>query len=332
MKTVTELEAYFNSDLAPSVEKVERKRKSIITKLVVVAILTVVFCAAATFVWSHFNQEIETGVPIGWLILGYLIFIVGGAVLWLEISRNKGFYYDFKTLIIEQVMQTIHPSFRYKAHKFIPIQQFVESHLFETLPNKKYEGDDYVQGQLDNGAKLEFSEIVAHYRKRDIPEDEKTKKKAEKVMFKGLFFVAETNLKHKGHTVITPRKVDLRKAKFRDNVKLDVMHNPPPDFQGIFHVFTDNQDAAKELFNPQLVQRLVRFQQAHDGNFMVSFIRKKLYVGITHEKDLFEPNLWKTLKDFDAIRDYFKDLRQAVTILENIQAQEENEKKSQLAS
>ncbi|MFW5659084.1 MAG: hypothetical protein ACOCZ8_03785, partial [Bacteroidota bacterium] len=159
MKTTQELKDYFHNELADDVSKVERKRRLVVMQLIGVSILIAAGIVTTVILHLQFTEIIDAG----WLILGIMLSIILGGVMMYEVSRNRGFYYKFKNLIIDRIITCIDPSFVYKSHKFIPVNRFVESHLFQALPTKKYRGDDYVRGRIGDTA-VEFSELVAPYR------------------------------------------------------------------------------------------------------------------------------------------------------------------------
>jgi len=311
MRSLEELKIFFTTDLKDSIKKVEAKRLATVWKMIMVLILTL-----GLSIFAGYYILIKADMSIGWLVLALLVILTSGTMAAVEISRNRGFYYDFKNLIIEQIMQFIHPSFHYNPRKFIPIKKFVESHLFRRLPNKSYKGDDYVVGHLDNQVKLEFSEVVAKYKK----EDAKTTSGVEDlVMFKGLFFVATLPVNHDGHTVIVPRNVDMTEANFRDNVKLHPMNAAPVEILDQFNVFTSNDEASRQLLSKEVVQDILDAKAKRKGDSIhISFVGQNVFIGVEHGKDLFEPKLWGTLNNFEVIREYADDLTQAITIVDAV--------------
>lgn len=317
MKTAEDLRFFFDTELKKSLQKVESKRKAILTRVTVVIILTLAAIGFTVWFFNYLNDQRVNGTPardpfeLGWLILFILVELVGGFVLSSELMRNKGFYYDFKNLIIEQIMQFIHPSFHYKPHKSIALPRFVESHMFRHLPNKSYKGDDYVSGDLGSIGKLEFSEIEAR-RKGD---DKKSEEEGN-IVFKGLFFVAETHNTYKGYTAIVPKSVDLTQATYPDRVKMNRMNSAPQTLQSKFNVFTSDEEGANEVLTNALISRLIKSEQSDGVQLMVSFHGHRIFVGVAHPKDLFEPKLTKSLMDFEVIKEFFDELAGAISVVE----------------
>jgi hypothetical protein len=231
-----------------------------------------------------------------------------------EIRRNKGFYYDFKNLIIERIVQFVHPSFVYKAHRSIPVNRFVESHLFQHLPSKKYFGDDYVSGTLSNGTKIEFSEVVANYIEKGGNEKGKSKP-----LFKGLFFIATLkDLKFSSTAMIVPKGTDLTKSHFSKKMPLLKVGLQSKQFDSHFDLYSDSAENKNHVVTKDLLQDLTDFEEQTKSQIMVSFAGNNVYVGITFEKDLFEPQLFHSLLDFSVIKEYYEVLYNAISIIERI--------------
>jgi hypothetical protein len=320
MKSAEDFKAFYEAELKIHLRKVESRRRALVTKILIVGILSVLISiGGSVFYWMH-NEPLPDNERwnYGWLALGVLVVLTGGFVLMAEMSRNRSFYDRFKMLIIEEIMKFIHPSFQYKAHKFVPINRFVESHMFKFLPNKRYEGDDFCSGTLGSLGKLEFSEIEA--RRKPAAGEKISKKDDGLVVFKGLYFVAEVENTFPGYTVIVPSGTDLTNSQFPDNVKLHpYTNNVPAELSQYFRVFTDMDSTSREVLTPKIVKLMVDFQKTHPHvQLSASFHNHKIYVGVAHEKDLFEPKLFHSLLDFNVIKTFFDDLYSAITIVETL--------------
>ena len=66
------------------------------------------------------------------------------------------------------------------------------------------------------------------------------------------------------------------------------------------------------------MSRIKEFKNKHRNNIYISFVDSKMYLGISHTKDLFEPVYLKSLTRFDVVRDYFDDLVLAAGIVEDM--------------
>lgn len=306
MKTTKELKSYFDNELADDVGQVERKRKWLIFQLVLVGLFIIAGCAISIMV-HLLNPEV---IDVGWVILGFMLSFVGGGVMIYEISRNRSFYYKFKNLIIDRIISFIDDSMVYKSHKHIPVNRFVESHLFKFLPTKKYKGDDYVRGKVGDDVALEFSEIVAPYRDKDTNKVN--------TLFKGLFFIAERQTPFPSATIVVPAGTDLTAAHWSKTMKVERINTGDTNFEKHFWLFSDSTQDTNKIMTQNLRDVLVQFVEKSDNGIRCSFIGHRIYVGITFDKDLFEPKLFKSLKDFSIIEEYYDVLYRALTIIDRI--------------
>ncbi len=309
MKTVDQLKDYFNNDLMPEVLQVEGKRKGIVLRVVLLGIGLVAILVLGTLVLSS-NPDLNTW---GWKIL-YLLTVGGlGFIVYREILNNRDFYNDFKTNVIEKIVKFIDPSFTYISHKYIQPTQLVESKLFNHLP-KKYKGDDYATGVLGRNTKVEFSEVVARHRHRldDNSKGDWT------ITFKGLFFVAHVEKTFSGQTFVIPAGHGVETLMAGSGAPPSQVPTGNGDFDNVFTVFSTNPAEAKTLVSPEVQKHLVQFRSHRNNDVRFSFIGSKINVAVFHEKDLFEPEIFKTLVDFSIIEEYYDDLYQAISVVESI--------------
>jgi hypothetical protein len=314
MKSVENLRSYFQNELAADIDKVDKQRKMILTRLVATIIVFVAVIVLVTYSSLNFFAQ----YAYGWAVLFDLVIAVVGVIMINELQKNRDFYTDFKNLIIERIIQFINSSFVYRPAKYIPLKKFNESHLFPKPPNKKYKGDDYVSGSLGEKCKLEFSELYAT-RKEQKDDSGSTE---QRTLFKGLFFVANVSSKFNGQAVIVPAEADFSNAEFIDKSQLEKLETGPASHSDNFAVYTNNTDEAQNLFTRELIHQLEDFRQRHQNDIRVSFIGNKIYVAISHDKDLFEPKLMKSLKDFDVIQEYYDDLYEAIVIVQLLSPQD----------
>jgi hypothetical protein len=190
------------------------------------------------------------------------------------------------------------------------------SQIFKTTPNR-YKGDDYVFGKIGQ-TQIEFCELNA------LHETRSGKHKTVTIIFKGLFFIADFNKDFSSQTVVLP---DLAEKAFGFlGQKLQAMNFSrgqlvkleDPEFEQEFVVYSNNQIDARYILSLSLMERIVDFKKKTGKDISLSFIGSKLFVAIPYNKPLFEPNIFKTLLNFDSIREYFDDLQLAVEIVEDM--------------
>jgi hypothetical protein len=64
--------------------------------------------------------------------------------------------------------------------------------------------------------------------------------------------------------------------------------------------------------------RLVDFRKKAQRKVYVSLVDTRIYVAIATTKDLFEPRLFRTMVNFNPIREYFEDLQLMLSIVDEL--------------
>jgi catechol 2,3-dioxygenase-like lactoylglutathione lyase family enzyme len=309
MKTVEELKQYFDTTLQPDLIDVENSRRAIVTKVFSIGILMAIILVALCYF------IIVTELHTGFIILFCILIPTLTAIFIRDTMANRDFYTRFKMRVIDKIVKFIDPSFRYNSSRYIETHEFLESKLFSQLP-KRYKGDDFAEGKIDNNILLHFSELNVEY---------KTAQPNQKVkyhtLFKGLFFIAQpdnsiNNKLVQAETIIIPLSENSGLNTQGNKITID-----NPDFNKVFQVYGTNEAETKAIIDADLQKLLLEYKATTASNIYCSFIRGKVYIGITHIKDLFEPKIFQTLINFDIIKEYYDDLIKAITIVQKINKQ-----------
>ncbi|HBY20405.1 MAG: hypothetical protein A2Y24_06625 [Clostridiales bacterium GWE2_32_10] len=311
MKTLEEFRDYFETQIVQSIEPLENQRIKVLKKTTVVLVVMVII-PIAILVFG--NQELlrVDGEPLLQLTFFYVA-ICGAILYWMK----KSYVSDFKDKIIEKIVGFFDDSFIYKKNSCISDNIFNCCEIFDTTPNK-YSGDDYVSGVIvdqeyldklgqKKGTKIEFSEIKAE------KESGTGKHRTVHTIFKGLFFMADYNKNFSGITRVLP---DYKKRWLfagKDRVMLE-----DPEFERLFEVYSTDQIEARYILTPSLMDRLKSFKQKTGRPVYASFVNNKIYVAIEYARNLFEPDIFKTLYDFAPMQQYFEDLQFAISIVEEL--------------
>jgi len=96
-------------------------------------------------------------------------------------------------------------------------------------------------------------------------------------------------------------------------IKLD-----DPEFEKYFVVYSNDQVGARYILSTSLMKRIVDFKKSSNRNIYLSFVGSMVFVGISYSRSLFEPRIFRTLLDFEPIREYFEDLRLAIGIVDDL--------------
>jgi len=309
MKTVDELKVFYKEHLLNDLILLENERIKIVRKLMYIGFAVAgVLMVISLLLISKFGFEVP-----------FILFpFITGVVIIVIVYRFTvtGYVMDFKMLIIEKIVRFIDENLTYNRTRHIPKSVFMSSQIFKTEPNR-YEGDDYVTGTVGS-TKIEFSELDAKY------ESGSGKNRNVKIIFKGLFFIADFNKHFICQTVVLPDSAQkilgrlgqkLQSFNFnRDQlVKLE-----DPEFEKNFVVYSNSQIDARYILSTSLMKRIVDFKKKNNKNIHLSFVGSKVYVAISYIKNLFEPRVFQTLLSFEPIQQYFEDLSLAVGIVEDL--------------
>lgn len=305
MKTITEFEEYFNKSLKTDLENLDKRRKRIVKRFLI-SLFAIFIPSLAIFILAGFYP----GIAISVLAFVLLFFF------WV---RDKLFYNDFKQQVVNRIVYFISPDLTYEPKSRITLSEFVTSRIFLTSVDR-YNGDDLVYGRIGK-TDFRFSEFKAEY--KTVTTDSKGKRRTQwHTIFKGLFFIADFNKEFSGSTVVLPnilgKRFDFLKKVLGATRREKLVKLEDPEFTKQFNVYSDDQVKARYILSTSLMTRIKDFRRKHKNSIYLSFVDSKMYLGISHKKDLFEPEYLKSLTRFDVVRDYFDDLLLAVGVVEDM--------------
>ncbi len=120
-----------------------------------------------------------------------------------------------------------------------------------------------------------------------------------KTVFKGLFFVAEFN-KHLNHnTFVVPEKAHTNllggeTKQLEDYGKLVKLENPL--FEKHFSVYSSDQQEARYILTPKMMETIVNIYQTYQLEVSFSFVNDKVYCAIPMHRNMFEPTIKEGVK------------------------------------
>ncbi len=310
MKNVDELTTFYKNELYPTLEKFEKQRKKLRTRLIFFFII-IVWNAATIYFFFFFGNENSFDI-LPFFIAG--IFAIG-SFLYKYLRRD--YRAEFKEEVIKPLINELDSNLNYSANLHISKDIFNRSLLFST-PDI-YSGNDFILGLVDS-TKIQFSDIHA----QKEYEDSKGNKKYSTI-FQGLFIVADFNKNFYGKTVILP---DVAQSTFgnmlgswlqskntnRDElVKMDNL-----EFEKEFVVYSDDQIEARYILSPTLMERILDYKKKSKEKLYLSFVDNHLHLAIDYRKDLFEPTMFTSLLDDKLTHEYINTLHLAVSIVEEL--------------
>jgi hypothetical protein len=309
VKTLEDLRDFYETALMPDLKVLEQQRRGVARKVACVIIATVSIAVIAFFGAA---QSLRGASPVVIFPTLFGLFIVAGVCYLL----TRGYVADFKALVIERIVRFIDENLTYSPKDCIPKSVFMLSKIFTTKPNR-YKGDDLVSGKV-GATQIQFSELNAEY------ESGSGKNRHRYTVFRGILFVGDFNKHFIGQTVVLPDTAEKLFGRlgqklqslniFRGNlVKLE-----DPEFESHFAVYGSDQVEARYILSTSLMARITDFKKKTGKRIHLSFIGSMVFVAVSYTRDLFEPRLFKTLLDFEPVRQYFEDLQLAVGIVDDL--------------
>jgi hypothetical protein len=309
MKTIEDLRQFYQQQLTPDLQVLEKKRQTILNQIIFVAGGTFAVAGICIVIFASKSGDVVPCIIFPLFGAGVITGLVGWAI-------SRGYTSDFKTMIIGRIVKFIDEKLTYDPGGHISKSEFNASKLFTTKPNR-YKGDDLVYGIVGD-TQIKFSEINAKY------ESGSGKNRSVKQIFKGLFFIGDFNKHFQGQTFVLPDVSESLFGKFGQKfqqwnlARPDLVKMEDPEFEKEFVVYSTDQVEARYILSTSLMERIVNFKRRTGNKIHMSFINSQVNVAISFKKNLFEPRLFQTLLDFSPIQDYFDDLQLAVGIVDDL--------------
>ncbi|MBC8046840.1 MAG: DUF3137 domain-containing protein [Fimbriimonadaceae bacterium] len=306
MKSIQELQIFYQNEILPHLDELEALRKYQLRR--------------QTFIVIAFTASVVLGLAT-FMPFMIIIFMLISLILYFTFYGFKRTRPDFKSMykenIVKRIIQFIEPGLVYSAHQFISNSKFSNSKIFMQQVDI-YNGEDLVQGIIGK-TKVEFCEL--HTQDRQTDSQGKTRYVT---IFKGIFFIADFNKHFSGQTYVLSDFSERFMGffgKLFQNMNLmrpDVVRLENPEFEKYFAVYSTDELEARYILSTTLMERLVEFRKKIDANLQLSFINSSINLAVPMKKNLFEPSLRKTVKRFEDIEEYYRQILFCVNIVDEL--------------
>ncbi len=305
--------SYFRQEIIPILRIFESRRKRILGKIIKIVffstLLTFAICILFTF-------EL---IPS--CLLSLPVVVTAFAFAYRQLTKE--YKEEFKKQVITAIVNFFDSSLQYDPHGLVSESQFLQSGLFNASPDR-YRGEDRVSGLLDK-TRIEFSEVHAEYKSQIVDSDGATHTSWHTI-FKGLFFVGDFNKQIKGTTVVLPDVAEHLfggLGKFLQNIQKigryrELITLEDPAFEKYFVVYGDDQDEARYILTPNLMERIVSFRERTGQKIRLSFCGENVYLAIPSDYDMFEASVFRTLWSKSLIKSYVDDMAMAIGVVEEL--------------
>lgn len=301
---------FYEKELRPELESIDRRRKEINRRA-----LTVMLITAATIFLEIVLIPGDTNFP-----KPAPIFITAFAGLVVTGLVSKSFRKEYKEKIITRIAGFADEGLVYTADGTILKHEFVRSKIFQNSCDK-YSGEDHFSGKLGK-TKIVFSEVTARQRKNSGSGS--GQKEEYNTYFRGIFIIADFNKQFKTHTVVVPDTAEKLFGRFGQNLQAfspgrgKLIRLEDPRFEKEFCVYGDDQVEARYILTPALMERILAFKRKWNTRVYLSFLDSKVYIAISMYKDLFELRPFKPAADYPFLEENLRFLILLTEIVEDL--------------
>lgn len=246
----------------------------------------------------------------------FMLFLMGLAGLGLTFEQHrrvkKKFKFEFKQEIISKLITTYNPSLEYRPQDRISDAVFIGSKMFSRKPHDIV-GEDMIVGKYGD-TDFKMSELRATYETTDSDGDSTTNE-----IFKGIFLVADFHKYFHSETIIIPetgwKAVGLNKKKYKGAALIEM---EDPIFEKRFRVFTTNDQDARYILSPSMMERICKLQNKFRDDIWISFRGDSMNIAINTSRDFFEHDLNTPLNDKSLVHHHISELKTLLGIIDDL--------------
>ncbi len=312
MKSAEEFDAFLREEIAPRLRAIESERRAVQARRDAVAVPTA---------WKVGGAAVGFALTLWAKALGPLLLF--GAAPWLVEAYRRLKVPDTATpmvrsQVLDPVVRFWDPSFQYQPKGFISRSEFEASRLFASESFNTYSGEDLVSG-THGATAFRFSELHVKHVERN------KKGTSTRIVFDGLFFVADCNKAFRGHTLVLPDLAERTLGSFGRAFQslgsavsnLQLVELEDPAFERAFKVSASDPVEARYLLSPSLMQRILAFHQNTGGKLRLGFMGGRVYVALPMAGDLLAVNAFKPLM-LEDIRKWAGEILFATSIVDEL--------------
>ncbi|NME72241.1 DUF3137 domain-containing protein [Flammeovirga aprica] len=273
------------------------------------ACIILFFISIASFIFTKARLFDNIGIP-HYMLIGFMIAIPGTGITlyFLKYLNLKKLAKKYKEDVVSPIVEMIDDTWVYKPKNKISRNQFNASLLFPRQADS-YIGDDLIEGVIEQ-TDFKCSELHTLYSTGSGDS------KKWVTLFKGLFFHADFNKHFSGVTFVRSRSwnTNYNADKFLDNFipdisfdnttpskKLSEVHLEHELFSKIFMVNATDQIEARYILTPTIMEAFVNLFYYYQRPINVSFVGTRVYCAVSFQEDLFEPPIYKSVHDLEAL-------------------------------
>ncbi|MDX2361766.1 MAG: DUF3137 domain-containing protein [Crocinitomicaceae bacterium] len=309
MKSLEEFQSFYQSDLTKTLNELELERKRAV-KLVPLVVLGIIGLIGGVV---GFMSGI---MPLLFIILAIASLVITIICIVKIVGIKKPMKAKYKEEVIREMIGFLSEDLNYSPSGFISEGEFKRSKIFLKSADR-YTGDDLVEGNLGETS-VRFSELKTEYYTTNSKGN-----RTYHILFKGIFFIADFNKHFIGETMVLVDTAESMFGKLGTMLQKMNVSRPKlvkledPTFEKEFAVYGTDQVEARYILTPAMMSRIVDFKKK-TGKVSLSFLNSNVYIAIDVSKNLFEPPFYKSMLDFELVKEYFNYLVLCVDIVEDL--------------
>jgi hypothetical protein len=299
-----EFRIFYNHTIYPELLRMESRRKRLLILLGLSATLLVVLLILDIYI-NIFLLTLLLSLPVG----VYIFYLA---------SRIRKFVLTFKPRIVNLILRFMNEQLvnyrelNYDSKKFIDKERFLNSGIFSTKA-EFYKGEDYITGKIGE-MDFELCEL-------DVREVSPVSNKLQ-IIFKGVFLHAVFNEETEGKIILWPRsKRQYLTRAIKDftwhdgqNVDHEILNE---SFREKFTVYATEDTHVVSILSDPMQEAIVHFIEKNKKDVYISFINKEIYAGITSDKDILEPRIFRSNLSFSLVKEFYNDIEMALRIVQD---------------
>jgi hypothetical protein len=308
MRAYHDFRLFYNQSIHPELLNLEQRRRRLI-RLLGLSVFLLLGVAFLQIYIGIFAVTLLLLVPVG-LWITYLVF------------RVQVYYQEFKPRVVELVLDFMdndvnHSAFRYSAKGGIPKEKFLSSKIFTRAD--EYQAEDLITGRV---RELPFE--LCELRVREFSE---VRTRLDYV-FKGVFLWGDfQRADMQGGILLLPdayRKYLSRSERaFHLFGGRRVRKHLSAEFEEYFDTYATPNVRLREVLSDDLQRAILRFRERfqeenHQKEIYLSIINDKVFIALTHDKDLLEPSLFRNTVSFEVVREFYEDINLLLEVLREL--------------
>ena len=318
MRNLADFQTFFETELVKDLLELEARRKGMFNSRMQLAGVTL------AIIVGHWAL-----VALGF-IHPYTLFVTMALTPFITWRIFRKYYFDtalkddFKRTVITKIVQFVDSALSYDPNGHIAYEEFKASELFLMAPDY-FGGDDLIKGQID-GNPVTFSELHASYQSK--AKFARSKKQHWKPIFDGIYFIAEMPRAFQGkHFILADplrKQLGYTGRLIQENSPTRGQYLPidNADFNDYYAVYSTDPLEAELLLTPNFQELIFALKRNSGADVSIAMHGQRVYLALQVNKEFFEPNFYRSLLDWNIVKDFFTDLVHMLHLVDSLDLDE----------